>query len=98
MKPECVHGFPQPCQPVVGEHRTAVGPQRCVDDIEIRQQLRRCPVALQAEIQLVLGLIVQDLLGGRGETAVDDPKRTPIRFVSTGGLVARSRPAQPTRR
>ena len=89
VKTEGVHGFPQPGQPVVGQYRAAVGPQRRVDNVEVGQQLRRGPVALEAEIQLVLGLVVQDLLGGRGEPGVDDPQGAPVRFVGARGLVAR---------
>ena len=69
VKTEDVHGFPQPGQPVVGQYRAAVGAQRRVDDVEVGQQLRRSPVALEAEVQLVLGLVVQDLGGGRGQPA-----------------------------
>ncbi len=89
VKTEGAHGFPQSRQPVVGQHRAAVGPQRPVDDVEVGQQLRRRLVRLEPEVQLVLGLVVQDLLRGRGEPAVNDPQRAPVRLVGTGGLVAR---------
>ena len=67
VKTEGAHRFPQPGQPVVGQHRAAVGAQRPVDDVEVGQQFRRRFVALEAEVQLVFGLIVEDLLRGRGE-------------------------------
>ena len=71
VKTEGAHGFPQPGQPVVGEHRAAVGPQRPVDDVEVGQQLRRGLVALEPEVQLVFGLsrrgsAVRSRSAGRG--------------------------------
>ena len=57
MKTEDAHGFPQPRQPVVGQHRAAVGAQRRVDDVEVGQQLRRaCSTAGRPEVELVLAV------------------------------------------
>ena len=89
VKPEDAHRFPQPGQPIVGQHRAAVGAQRRVDDIEVGQQLGRRHVALEAEVEFVFGLTVEDLGRGRGKPAVDHPQRAPVRLVGAGGLVAR---------
>ena len=98
VKPEDVHGFPQPGQPVVGEHRAAVRAQRRVDDVEVREQLGRRGVAVEAEVELVFGLSGPGFGRGRRQARVDDPQRAPVRLVGAGGLVGTRRPARRVRR
>ena len=90
VKPEDVHGFPQPGQPVVGQHRAAVSAQRSIDDVEVGQQLGRGQVALQAEVEFMFGLAIEDLGRCRGQAPMDDPQRAAVRLVGAGRLVHRS--------
>ena len=88
VKPEDVHGFPQPGQPVVGQHRAAVSAQGSIDDVEVGQQLGRRLVALQAEVEFMFGLAVEDLGRCCGEAPMDDTQRAAVRLVGAGRLVA----------
>ena len=98
MKPKDVHGFPQPGQPVVSEHPAAVGAQRPIDDIEVGEQLGRRQVALEAEVELVFGLTVEDLGRRRGQPPVNDPHSAAVRFVGAGRLDGTCRPTPRARR
>ncbi len=87
VKTKDVHGFPQPGQPILGQHRAAVGAQGHVDDVQVGQEFGRASIALEAQVESVFGLPVEDFTRRRGESRVDDPQSAAIRFVGAGRLV-----------
>ena len=88
METERAHRLPQPGQPIIGLQHAAVGTQRRVDDVQIGQQIVGCPVRRQAEVELVLGLAVQDSRRGRGEPRAHHLQSPPVRLVESRRVVA----------